>query len=55
LAHEFRCKFIETSARTAHNVERLFINAIGLLKQAAAATAQIKTEEKKKRLKCAVM
>ncbi|KAG8936330.1 Ras GTPase ras2 [Tulasnella sp. 419] len=33
LARRFNCEFLETSARTAHNVERLFNNLIRSLRQ----------------------
>ncbi|KAF5319590.1 hypothetical protein D9619_008377 [Psilocybe cf. subviscida] len=33
LARQFGCEFMETSAKTAQNVERLFMNLIRLLRQ----------------------
>lgn len=33
LARQFGCEFIETSARTAQNVERLFMNLVRSLRQ----------------------
>jgi GTPase KRas protein len=33
LARQFGCEFIETSAKTAQNVEHLFMNIVCLLRQ----------------------
>lgn len=33
LARQFGCEFIETSAKTAQNVERLFMNLVRALRQ----------------------
>jgi len=33
LAHQFGCEFIETSAKTAQNVERLFVHLVRSLRQ----------------------
>ena len=33
LARQFGCEFIETSAKTAQNVERLFTNLVRMLRQ----------------------
>ncbi|KAH9921980.1 ras protein [Epithele typhae] len=33
LARQFGCQFLETSAKTAHNVEQLFMNLVRLLRQ----------------------
>jgi GTPase KRas len=61
LARTFGCEFLETSARTAHNVERLFNNLVrslrlnrdgelGVVPGAAAPPV-----EKKKRSKCVIL
>jgi len=54
LARQFGCKFLETSAKSAHNVEDLFMNLVRSLRQ----TRNIEpppTKEKKKSLKCVIM
>ena len=58
LAQSFGCGFIETSAKTAQNVDRLFMNLIRSLRQThsikpgAAAPAK---RERKSKSKCVVM
>ena len=58
LARQFGCEFIETSAKTAQNVERLFMNLVRSLRQTrnieAGPSAPMK-KEKKKASKCVVM
>ena len=58
LARQFGCEFIETSAKTAQNVERLFMNLVRSLRQTrnieAGPSAPMK-KEKKKSSKCVVM
>lgn len=58
LARQFGCEFIETSAKTAQNVERLFMNLVRSLRQTRSiepgAPAPAK-KEKKPRSKCVVM
>lgn len=57
LARQFGCEFIETSAKTAQNVERLFMNLVRSLRQTRSiepgTPAPIKKEKKKS--KCVVM
>lgn len=55
LARQFGCEFIETSAKTAQNVERLFINLVRSLRQtrsmevsAAGGPAKQKPEKSKR-------
>lgn len=59
LARQFGCEFIETSAKTAQNVERLFMNLVRALRQtrsiepgAPGPTIPGKVKEKKK---CIIM
>ena len=58
LARQFGCEFIETSAKTAQNVERLFMNLVRSLRQTRSiepgAPAPAK-KEKKPKSKCVVM
>jgi len=58
LARQFGCEFIETSAKTAQNVERLFMNLVRSLRQTRniepGAPAPMK-KGKKKQSKCFVM
>ncbi|KAH9487125.1 Ras-like protein 1 [Psilocybe cubensis] len=60
LARQFGCEFIETSAKTPTNVDRLFTNLVRSLRQTrniepgAPAGAPLK-KEKKKSSKCVVM
>lgn len=58
LARQFGCEFIETSAKTAQNVERLFMNLVRSLRQTRSiepgAPAPAK-KEKKSKSKCVVM
>ena len=59
LARTFGCDFLETSAKTAINVERLFTTLVRLLRQTkqaeqAASGASRQTEKEKKR-KCIIM
>lgn len=57
LARQFGCEFIETSAKTAQNVERLFMNLVRALRQTrnmeSGAPGPVKPEGKKK--KCIIM
>jgi len=63
LARQFGCEFLETSAKTAQNVERLFLNLVRSLRQTRQhieppPPAPIKKEtpkEKKSKTKCVVM
>ncbi|GBE78121.1 Ras-like protein [Sparassis crispa] len=59
LARSFGCEFLETSAKTAHNVERLFIYLVRLLRstkqqeQGLQGPGRVQKEEKKR--KCIIM
>jgi len=59
MARQFGCEFIETSAKTAQNVERLFTNLVRLLRQTKGSdigpAGPAKPHEGKKRPKCIVM
>ncbi|KAF8126468.1 P-loop containing nucleoside triphosphate hydrolase protein [Mycena galopus ATCC 62051] len=52
LARRFGCEFIETSAKTAQNVDRVFTNLVRALR---GATDQIPLKEKKKKKKCLIL
>ena len=57
MARHFGCEFIETSAKTAQNVERLFMNLVRALRQTrleAGGSVPTKTKEKKPG-KCIIM
>jgi GTPase KRas len=59
-ARSYGCEFIETSAKTAPNVEQLFASLIRLLRQAkgeemGAVGQPVETTQKKKRSKCIIM
>lgn len=51
LARQFGCEFLETSAKTAQNVERLFTNLVRALRDANAAQEEGQQLPKKKRNK----
>jgi GTPase KRas protein len=53
LARQFGCEFIETSAKTAQNVERAFTNFVRAVRQARELKPQIPLKEKKK--KCLIL
>lgn len=53
LAHHFGCDFIETSAKTAQNVDRLFMNLVRLLRQ--TRSIEPGPTKKEKSSKCVVM
>jgi GTPase KRas protein len=53
LARQFGCEFIETSAKTAQNVDRAFTNLVRALRHATELKAQIPLKEKKK--KCLIL
>jgi GTPase KRas len=60
LARQFGCEFIETSAKTSHNVERLFMNLVRALRQTRAPETSQPTGgttggEKKKNRKCIIV
>ncbi|EDR05435.1 uncharacterized protein LACBIDRAFT_303145 [Laccaria bicolor S238N-H82] len=47
MARHFGCEFIETLAKTAQNVERLFRNLVRALRQARESSVPTKIREKK--------
>jgi GTPase KRas protein len=59
LARQFGCEFLETSAKTAQNVERLFMNLVRSLRQTRniepGTPPPPKEKEKKKNHKCVIM
>lgn len=59
LARHFGCEFLETSAKTCVNVERLFTHLVRLLRQSRQAeqgvARTLQDKEKKKLIKCIVM
>ncbi|PCH33412.1 ras protein [Wolfiporia cocos MD-104 SS10] len=62
LARNFGCDFLETSAKTAVNVERLFVDLVRLLRQTKqqeqgmqGSSRPPKEKEKKKGVKCIIM
>lgn len=59
LARSFGCDFLETSAKTAHNVERLFMNLVRELRNTKAQEhgiqGPVRSPEKEKKRKCIIM
>ena len=59
MARHFGCEFLETSAKTCVNVERLFTHLVRLLRQSRQAeqggARTLQDKEKKKGIKCIVM
>ena len=58
LAHQFGCEFLETSAKTAQNVERLFMTLVRSLRQTRnieAGTLLPSQPRRKKCHKCVIM
>ncbi|KAF9535531.1 small GTPase superfamily [Crepidotus variabilis] len=56
LARQFGCEFIETSAKTAQNVERLFVHLVRSLRQSRSSEPGPSVPVKKeKKSKCIVM
>jgi len=56
LARQFGCEFIETSAKTAQNVERLFMNLVRSLRQTRNIEPGTAVPTKKeKKSKCYIM
>ncbi|EDR01675.1 uncharacterized protein LACBIDRAFT_254501 [Laccaria bicolor S238N-H82] len=53
MARRFGCEFLETSAKTAQNVERLFMNLVRALRQ-PGGSVPTKTKEKRQG-KCIIM
>lgn len=54
LARQFGCEFLETSAKTAENVQRLFTNLVRALRDASAAKEEGQQIPKKKKKKCII-
>jgi len=58
LARTFGCEFLETSAKTAQNVERLFTTLVRMLratKQQEQGSGPSRTKDDKPRKKCIIM
>ena len=60
LARQFGCEFIETSAKTAQNVERLFTNLVRALRQtknidAGQPNGGAPRQKDKKKIGCIVL
>jgi GTPase KRas protein len=62
MAQNFDCEFLETSAKTSQNVERLFTNLVRLLRSskdtipgAGGTSAQPRPPKLEKKFKCIVM
>lgn len=55
LAQMFGCEFMETSARTAYNVELLFTNVVRALRQTRLSVASVPQKDDKKFTKCIIM
>ncbi|PAV21907.1 ras [Pyrrhoderma noxium] len=59
LARSFGCEFLETSAKTSHNVERLFTNLVRALRQTRTTEAgpivPPRTGEREKKRRCVIM
>jgi GTPase KRas protein len=57
LAKEFGCEFLETSAKTALNVERLFTNLVRNLRSTKLAEqgATVQTRKEPKKPRCIIM
>ena len=59
LARTFGCEFLETSAKTAHNVERLFTNLVRLLRQTKqqeqGTPGPVRPPKEEKKKKCIIM
>lgn len=60
LARSFGCDFLETSAKTSHNVERLFMNLVRALRATRQADLgpplPLRQEkEKKNKIRCIIM
>jgi len=51
LARQFGCEFLETSAKTAQNVDRLFTNLVRVLRDANTTTEEPPPPPKKKNKK----
>ncbi len=58
MARQFGCEFIETSAKTALNVERLFVHLVRSLRQTRSiepGPSPPGKKDKEKRSKCIIM
>lgn len=54
LARKYGCEFLETSAKTAQNVERLFTNLVRALRDASVTKDEVQAPPKKKKKRCIV-
>lgn len=56
LARQFGCEFIETSAKTAQNVERLFVHLVRSLRQTRNldSGSSVPAKKEKKSSKCII-
>jgi len=59
LARSFGCEFLETSAKTSHNVERLFMNLVRALRATkspdASPVGRPRTDGRTKKPRCTIM
>jgi GTPase KRas protein len=56
MAQRFGCSYVETSAKTGQNVERLFMNLVRALRQTTVEEGSMLTKTKEKKLgKCIIM
>ena len=56
LARQYGCEFIETSAKTTQNVDRLFINLVCSLRQTRSTEEPRQSAKKGRKLcKCVIM
>ncbi|KAL5498461.1 hypothetical protein ACEPAH_2603 [Sanghuangporus vaninii] len=58
LARSFGCEFLESSAKTSHNVERLFTNLVRVLRQTRVTEPNSQTslrQEREKKRRCIIM
>ena len=55
LARQFGCEFIETSAKTAQNVDRLFTNLVRMLRQTKNVEMGPTKPREEKKKRCIVM
>ncbi len=55
LARQFGCEFIETSAKTAQNVERLFVHLVRSLRQTKSIEPAAPVKKEKKPSICVIL
>ncbi|KAJ3764803.1 ras protein [Lentinula raphanica] len=55
LARHFGCEFIETSAKTAQNVERIFIDLVRALRRRSNVEAGPTKPQREKKTKCVIL